>query len=241
MSFGQCRQEKFMAETMTSTASIVLVGSLNPSIIQPAWLRSHMIIGEAETEDAAKEVEIIHRDVSILNFRNMKLVVDSSRFSLTVLEPPFEKAKDFITSVFKLLSHTPSTAIGMNREIVFRCKDVDAWHKFGDKLAPKEPWVALLSSNESDEHNGGLRTMTMERSKRADGNPGYVRVEVLAQETGRPDTSLKYNDHHDLMQKGEPSTAKIAIDRLASTWDSFLIDSERVFSSLVCLAESEER
>lgn len=229
-----------MVEIIGNTSSIVVIGSLNPAIFQPAWLRQYKVIGEAESEKAenATEVEVIHPELSILNLRNMKLIVDPNRFSLTVLEAPFERGFDFAVAVFKLLEHTPVTAIGLNREVIFRCQSVDAWHSLGDALAPKQPWNLFLGNSVENPRNGGLRSITMERGPKPDRLPGYTRVEVTAQNSPR-DTKLSSNDHYDLKQENRPVPATAAIRCLKDNWADAMEEANSVFKSLVKLAEPE--
>jgi hypothetical protein len=91
---------------------------MNPAIFQPAWLRANQLVGEKEAQGASappeQEVEVIHREVTILNLTKMKLVVDTKRFAVTALDEPFERAKDFAMGCFQILSHTPVTAVGLN-------------------------------------------------------------------------------------------------------------------------------
>lgn len=221
-----------MVEIVQKTISVVVVGSMNPAIFQPEWLRSHKIIGEKETDAATDGVEVVHRDVTILNLTNMKLTVDASRFTLVVLQEPFEKAKDFVVSCFSLLGQTPVTALGINRDMVIHCSDKEAWHKFGDYLAPKQPWSTLLGKNEMKERNGGLRTMIMERTRRFDKRPGYIRVSLEALEHSQSDARINYNDHYDLSDKGRQVSADSAVKILEANWDECAKRSAEVFESL---------
>lgn len=228
-----------MTETVQSTASVVLVGKFNPFIFQPEWLRKHKIIGEKETEVATDGVEVIHPEVSILNLINMKLVVDTSRFSLTVLEEPFVRGRDFVVSCFSLLPHSPVTAVGINREIVFRAQSVEAWHKLGDALAPKEPWMVLLGDGNKKQRTGGMRSIVMERSLRTDEKKGYVRVTVEALETGRNETKINYNDHYVLATKNKSSSADAAVELINQSWDQCMEKSAEVFDVLLRLIRPE--
>lgn len=123
-----------MGEITLNTASVVMLGNFNPTIFQPEWLRAHRIIGETESEEASRSIEVIHPDVCMLNLTHMKLVVEPGKFSLTATDEPLVRAKDFVLGCFNVLQHTPVNAVGLNRDIVIRAPNLDSWNKFGDHL-----------------------------------------------------------------------------------------------------------
>lgn len=228
-----------MAEIRETLASVVLVGRMNPLIFQPEWLRKNQIIGEAEAE-AAREgaLEVIHQEVSILNLAAMKLVVEPGRFVVTATEEPLVLAKDFAEGCFSLLSHTPTSALGLNFTTTFRLDNRAAWHRLGDILLPKEPWTELLKAGEKDKadtHLGGMRSVTAERSVRPDEHLGYIRVIVEAVEGAHFDTKVTVNDHFQFDPKN-PTSAGDAVDLLNDVWDISGKRAKQITESIIELA-----
>jgi hypothetical protein len=203
---------------------------MNPWIFQPEWLREHKIIGQTEAE-ASKNApnQIIHNHVTALNFNALKLVVDVNRFAVTCLEEPLVRAKDFAVGCFRLLSHTPVGMLGLNREVVFRASTYDAYHRLGDRLGPKAPWAVLLGHTDSTERSGGLQSITMERSRRPEGLPGYIRVTVEALRAGHPDVKVAVNDHFAL---GESGTGADICRLIDEHWETSIDRSEKIIDSL---------
>src|ERR1700734_3239094 len=95
--------------------SVVVIGSFNPLIFQPEWLAAHDIIGPREAETARQQVdtargagiEVIHRQLSVLNLSALRVEVQLDRFSVLAREAPIVVARDFALKCFNLLSHTP--------------------------------------------------------------------------------------------------------------------------------------
>lgn len=229
-----------MAEIRETLASVVLVGRMNPLIFQPEWLRKNQIIGEAEAE-AAKEgaLEVIHQEVTILNLAAMKVVVEPGRFAVTATEEPLVLAKDFTAGCFSLLSHTPTSALGLNFTTTFRLEKREAWHRLGDKLLPKDPWKELLKPAETDgadAHLGGMRSVTVERSVRPDDHLGYIRVIVEAVEGTHFDTKVTVNDHFQFDPKN-PTSAGDAVDLLNEVWEISGKRAKQITDSIIELTD----
>lgn len=228
-----------MPEIRETYATIVLVGKLNPLIFQPEWMRANGLIGQKEAEDAREGgIEVIHPEVTSIALANMKLQVDPYRFVIQSIEEPIVRAKDFAVGCFQLLSHTPTGAVGLNYAQTFRVKNMGAWHRFGDKLAPKEPWGALYSDASTEAHPGGLRTMVMELGPRADGRSGFIRVTVEALETGAPDTKITVNDHYDISQQSKPADASVAVKLIEECWENSMRRAKAIVQSLMDVSDA---
>src|SRR3712207_6425899 len=123
--------------------SVVLVGSFNPRIFQPAWLASNGLVRQAEA-DAAK-VEIIHPEVSAVRYDGFRLQVTGDQYSITTQDERYtETSRDLTASIFQLLHHTPVHQMGINVELHFRMKSEDSWHAFGHLVSPKDIWEGTL-------------------------------------------------------------------------------------------------
>ena len=127
-------------EPAFDNASVVLLGSFNPMIFQPAWFARHKMIGDKEAEEAANLVQF---QGQVVEFKvdAFELNVQSDRFIIGSLDDHPEHIKDLVISCFgKHLPHTPVRAIGINRSIHFNAGDFDATEYVGSQLAPKDAW-----------------------------------------------------------------------------------------------------
>src|SRR3712207_1383849 len=96
-------------------ATVVLLGSFNPAIFHPAWFAANGLIREEEAR--AAEIEIVHPNAAV--FRTEWLVIESARdrfLATTILDAYYEPLRDLVVGVLDLLSHTPLTAMGLNRD-----------------------------------------------------------------------------------------------------------------------------
>jgi hypothetical protein len=140
----------------TAGSSIVLVGSFNPAIFQPSWFARQNLITTAEAE--ASDVKIIHPEICHFETEAFVVHVTKQRFmASTKPNTHWVLLRDLVLGTFYILEHTPVTALGMNRQMHFRVADEAAWHRLGDRLAPKEAWNEVLG-----------------------GRPGLLTVEILA-------------------------------------------------------------
>lgn len=197
-------------------AAVVLVGHFNPLIFQPEWLAAHELIGPREAEAARGGEFVLHPQMALINLASARIQVTAERFDFLALEAPLITAKDFAVKCFRLLSHTPVTQMGINFITVFRARRREDWDAFGDALAPKAPWEALLGAQEG-KRSGGLVSMTMERSSRADGLPGSRSVSIQAMERDAMETGITFNDHFTFDGDTRASTAA---DLLEERWDA---------------------
>lgn len=216
-----------------SSASVVLLGNFNPLIFQPHWLAANDVIGAQDAEIATRDgVEILHSQITIINFAAFRLEVSTDRFSIRAIEEPSVLARDFAVKVFKLLSHTPVKQLGINRSVIFRARSRHDWDALGDKLAPKAPWGRLLQEDEEG-RVGGLLNLTMERGKRADGRKGMVRVKVTALLPHENlDTQVDVNDHYDVSDRDEDARAEVAVELLEECWENSLAYADNIIDEL---------
>ena len=66
-------------------ASIVALGSFNPTIFQPAWFTFHKLIREDEGNEA--KIEVIHPQATVFSTPWFGLQVTPDRFYLETLDP----------------------------------------------------------------------------------------------------------------------------------------------------------
>jgi hypothetical protein len=151
-------------------AVVVLVGSFNPAIFQPAWFASKELIRESEA--AGVENLVVGNEVAQFRADWLSITVTRQRFQVMASDPAHHPLlRDLVLGTFHLLEHTPITRLGINRAMHFRFPDATSWHAFGDFVMPKPPWNGILEKP-------GLRSLFVE-STRKDGLLGriFVRVE----------------------------------------------------------------
>jgi hypothetical protein len=152
------------------SAVVVLVGSFNPAIFQPAWFAAKGLIRESEA--AGVENPLVAAEVSTFRADWLSVTVTRERFQAQASDPAHHLLlRDLVLGTFQLLEHTPITRLGINRAMHFRFSDTASWHAFGDFVMPKAPWDGLVEKP-------GLRSLLVEGARRdALLGRAYVRVE----------------------------------------------------------------
>jgi hypothetical protein len=203
---------------------IVLVGAFNPRIFQPAWFAAENLIREEE-EQAAK-IELIHHQVAIFSLDWLHLQVTDEQFIATTTQSSFyEPLRDLVLGTFRLLRHTPIRMMGLNRDCHFRMPSEGAWHAFGHRLTPKEPWAGILTEP-------GMRSLTME-GLRPDNLKGYIRVRVEPSVRVHPGVFINVNDHYEVKDTATVRGCDEIIDILDREWKSSLDRSAEIVSLLL--------
>lgn len=195
-----------------SGINIVILGSFNPKIFQPAWFAANELIRKLEAEEA--DTEIIHNDISIFRIGDwLRLEVTRDRFNAsTEQEAYFEVLVDFVLGTFSLLSHTPAGILGINTAMHYRVKNEKLWHEIGDKLAPKEPWKLLMRAPR-------LTRVEMQ-DVRVDGPKGYLRVRVEPSTRITPGIFINTNDHYEVDDPKNATGCSELMEILNTNWKS---------------------
>jgi len=121
--------------------NIVVVGSLNPTILHPNWMVDQRLISKGSK--AGVKFQIGTSFPVEYDCENYRWTVDFSRLKVNV--PPSESPillSQFIDTVFKELPHTPISAIGHNfvYEDSNKSLDVNFDGKIGWKIGGKMNW-----------------------------------------------------------------------------------------------------
>lgn len=195
-------------------ASIVLVGSLNPAIFHPEWLRRHKLITQDDVEGA--EIEIVHRELSKFSLKWLKMDVTRDKITVRTNDPSqYGPLKDLVASMFVILEHTPINLMGMNSRFTYKVESEEIWHIIGDNLAPKSYWKDLPQ-------RVGLLSM-MIHCPRPDDNKGYIRIGVESLKSDYVGVHFNVNNHVELRSlEGEEETIQNATSILSDNWDKSL-------------------
>lgn len=120
------------------SASIVLTGSFNPAIFQPAWISEYGLLADEEMDGFYNEqtvkkipefgIEIgtgqpfqVNNDQAVAVFKSFSLQVLRDRFAANISTNESVAIK-FVRKVFSILSETPIKACGMNFNAHVQCK-----------------------------------------------------------------------------------------------------------------------
>jgi hypothetical protein len=194
-------------------ATLVLLGSFNPAIFQPAWFKSSDLLSGPEADDA--EVKIIHPAIAEFSTDWLQLSVIRDRFALhTKSAAHFEQIQDLAVGVFHLLEHTPVTAMGLNRDMHFRIENEERWHALGDRLAPKDIWSEKLRGIGTRD-KPGLRSMTVMGYPPEKTNC-LINVRVEPSANIRPGLYVGCNRHYKI--DDFQNSLKALMDELAAAW-----------------------
>lgn len=209
----------------------MLLGHFNPLIFRPEWFVSHGIISQGEGDEA--KIGIIHPEIVMFDLPWLNFSVERERFRAVVNQEPIVRVHDLVVRCFSYLQETPITKLGINRELHFPTTDEAQWHKFGDLLAPKEPWGDVAFKD--GKRRAGMRSLTMQEIKDASQFRGSVNVKV------EPSARLKYgifidvNDHYDLEVDDKPVDARKAMDLIRDRWEPSISAGEEVADHLIRL------
>lgn len=190
--------------------NVVLVGSFNPSIVQPYWLASKGLVKPEEAEHA--DVEVISRE--LVSFRlpeSLGIQVTLDRFQIAEASAPSrELLRDLAEGVLRYLPETPLAAMGINHNYHYRVATEDAWHAFGHHVAPKEMWEGVL-------REPGTRSLILQ-GVRPDEYAGRVIVQIEPSLRVHPGIFVALNDHFQL-DAMDMTTGERAIDVLVNAWE----------------------
>lgn len=213
-----------MREWQHKEANIVLLGVFNPKIFQPAWLAAQGLIRQEEADSA--DVGIIHRDVAVFKLDWALLQVVRERFQIGPLkEGHDQEIRDLVVGMFRLLTHTPLHAMGINKTAHLPMESVDAWHALGHRLAPKDLWNEILE-------NPGMRSLSIQ-GVRPDGLKGFVHVKIEPSTVLQPGLCVEVNDHYEVQDKKTTAGAEEIIGILDKMWLTSYQRSEQILAKIM--------
>jgi hypothetical protein len=90
-----------------SGGSIVLAGSFNPAIFQPAWFGRQGLLAGTEVDNA--EIKIVHPQISFFETERFVVQVTANRFAaISKPNASAEPLRDLVAGTFFILEHTTS-------------------------------------------------------------------------------------------------------------------------------------
>ncbi len=225
-----------------NVASIVLLGKFNPSIFTPAWFGWNDLISESSANNA--NLQISHPQITTFDTDWFKLEVKTDNFTLSAAQPSFVHLCDLAVRIFRdKLSHTPLTALGINKEIHYCVKNFDERMKLGRKLASVEPWGDWGKEIETNEIPSGMThiTMTNIKPEGTDRTPNCsMNVTVKPSNVitdGRFAVYVATNDHYAIQNENSQTATSEIINLLESNFDVSIKNSDKIINHLMSLTE----
>lgn len=217
---------------------IVLLGSFNPKIFQPEWFARHNLLSQEQV--AAADLKIITPQIA--QFETEQTIIQATAQKFTagskVNAHPLP-LRDVVHGAFSLLEHTPVTAMGLNSLMHFPMASEEAWHRVGDRLAPKEPWDSVL------EGRAGLQSLSITTARginlggwREDAYPG-------ARYTARIEPSLQlkfgvYFETNEHYPAPETAPLKSLLRILAERWEDVPVYASGVADRILGWATTQQ-
>ena len=226
--------------------SVVLLGSFNPGIFQPAWFATHGMIGEKEAENPADMLQLKDQ---VVTFRvgMFSLSVQPDRFDITSLDDPHEHIKDLVVSCFgEHLPHTPVSAMGINRNIHFDTGNFEVRDYVGSRLAPKDAWGKWGEEIERRrdgplEKRGGMLSVTMlQNNLQLDEYEVFVQAKVEPSKRIETNTGIfiHVNNHFELVDDEKSAQdASSAVGALEAHWKSSMNRASMITDQIMALTE----
>jgi hypothetical protein len=226
-------------EPELSQLSIVLVGSFNPTIFQPAWLARHGLVTEGAADSA--EISVIHPDITAFSIEGLFTIqVERERLSIGRMIAPWVYASDLTVKIFgDLLPHTPLSKLGINLLVHFDAGSPSKREEIGKLLAPRGPWGewgALVSSGEGTKH-GGLQSLALVQKNVTDRPGGWVQAKIepsLRIRGGQSGIFMELNDHYEVYDP-ENTDARAIVALLQDKFDSSIKNSEKIIDQIMSL------
>jgi len=194
--------------------AIVVLGDFNPSIFQPLWFSANGLMAEEQTKDAT--ISVIHKRIASFLIDKIQVQVDDSRLGLTTVESSQGPIlRDLAIGTLSILEHTPLTAIGLNRDMIFTIENDEAWHAIGDRLVPKSDWMPIV--------DGPGMQQVIVRGKRL--HCRADRVDFRVQPSDNRGVLIAVNQHYQLETDKRVEVRdrhKEAIRALQEDWASFV-------------------
>lgn len=222
---------------------IILEGSFNPVIFQPAWFARHGMLGEKEAENVE-----ISQTSDELRFKTgtFETHVKRNGFAVAGFDSNSGHVKDLAISCFReFLPHTPIFSVSIKRHIHFDAGNARAVDHVRNLLAPKKPWgewgneMEKSPQNPTEKYVGMLSVLVGQRMEFDRGEVDvYARVEPsfqISSGTGifiEVENRFRFGGNNRAIQD-----ASLGIRVLEDNWEDSLRRAEKIFDQIMKLTK----
>ncbi|HYP55190.1 MAG TPA: hypothetical protein VEQ41_02660 [Solirubrobacterales bacterium] len=198
--------------------AIILQGSFNPQILQPAWFAGQGLIREAESETA--DINIVHSEIVAFELDWMHFQVDRDQLTIrsTAKTETPEQVRDLVIGLGQILDHTPIHLVSIEFFAHYALADKAQRDALGWKLVPPDPFKKHLKS-------AGMRTLKMvgRRTSEETGNNGVITTIEPSAAIEPNGVFISVMDQYELGDPAEPNVGSgPAIDCLKTNWQHSL-------------------
>lgn len=204
---GQGRERSVNKLQLASDAlSIVVPGIYRPLPVSTHWLFDNALIGDPEYDD--REVELLlPGEATTFRVGAFQIHCQSDRLHATTEdESEFERLRDLVSGMLRLLPDVKISQLGINRNVHFYAADDESWNNIGDSLVNNGMWDGVLPLS-------GMRVATF-WGARDDKYTGRIQVQVEPSFSYPRAVFVSYNDHYDLSRVDSQPSSRAELQRL---------------------------
>jgi hypothetical protein len=186
-------------QTAGDSLSIVVPGIFQPLPVSPNWLFEQGLIGQADYD--TREIELLlPGEVTTFKVGAFQVHCQPDRLQVTTVdEAEFERLRDLMAGMLRLLTDAKVSQLGINRNVHFFAPDNESWNAIGDSLVNNGMWGDLLPL-------AGMR-VTVFWGGRTDNYAGRIQLQVEPSFVFQHAVYVAYNDHYELTKvDSQPAT-----------------------------------
>lgn len=234
--------DKFALSSLNS--QLVYVGEFNPAIITPDWLESRGLISSDDLDICRDSIQASGKSrLMVFQSKWFRLQALSNQLSISSIDGATPRGSDLAAGILELLPETPITALGINFDANYKIFNISDYHKFGDSLVPKAPFLSALPQIDGLPSTAGIAHLTIaidSNPRTSDTNKtpkrSQKRITIEPSSAITPGIFFLYNDHiliEERSQLGIPTTALAAAKLTKDRWNDDLIESKAIFNCLL--------
>lgn len=216
---------------LSQTSTIVLIGSFNPPIFQPLWLKEKELISPTDYENAALKIASIEISDFSLDWAHAQVTADRFFIQCTDMRRS-EAMRDLAVGIFEILAETPLLKLGINLESKYQAQSEEQWNALGYKIVPPNFW-----NNHMNEP--GMIKAEVREKKRQDEYLGFFGVTVRpapnSNEKENFGVIISTNDHYAIEDKEGIVNSEPILNILKHQWEPSMRRSEKISAEVVGL------
>ena len=227
-------------EPEISSVAVILLGDFNPAIFTPAWFALHQLLPKGAADSA--DLKVAHPQTTSFTADWLQLNVLVDRFSAETTQAPHIRLCDLVVRVFREhLFHTPVRALGINRQVHFRVRDVSTRDRIGRTLAPVDAWGAWAAELGDSGQHGGMTSVTMTQVN-IEGRSVDDKINITIEPSNRVGVDVdgvyaRVNDHYAVTAADGRPTEHL-MDALERNFESSLRRSDGLIDHVMSLAQN---